>query len=44
MKINIIYLIIQGERRNINVLRQGGGNSSSAVTATLIRLQKEKGR
>jgi hypothetical protein len=29
---------------NINVLQQGGGNSSSAVITTLIGLQSEKGR
>ena len=45
MKINIIYLIIQAERRrNINVLRQAGGSSSSAVRTTLIGLQSERDR
>jgi len=45
MKINIIYLIIQGERRrNTNVLQQGGRSSSSAMKITLIGLRSKKGR
>ena len=45
MKINIIYLIIQGKRRrNTNVLQQGGGSSSSAMIITLIGFRRKKGR